>query len=97
MAPGASFNAESRTVPGFFDPVHGSAPDIVGKSLANPIAAILTAKMILDYLGEKSAAALLYRAVRQNLAEKRVRTQDLGGRSKTQDVGEDIVRILKSF
>jgi tartrate dehydrogenase/decarboxylase/D-malate dehydrogenase len=97
LAPGASFNAESRTCPGFFDPVHGSAPDIVGKSLANPIAAILTAKMILDYLGEKSAADLLYRAVRKNLAEKRVRTQDLGGRSKTHEVGEDIVRILRSF
>jgi tartrate dehydrogenase/decarboxylase / D-malate dehydrogenase len=97
LAPGASFNAETRTCPGFFDPVHGSAPDIVGKSLANPIAAILTAKMILDYLGEKSAADLLYRAVRQNLAEKRVRTQDLGGRSKTHEVGADIVRILQSF
>ena len=53
--------------------------------------------MILDYLGEKSAADLLYRAVRKNLAEKRVRTQDLGGRSKTHEVGEDIVRILRSF
>jgi len=97
LAPGASFNAEDRSSPGFFDPVHGSAPDIVGKGLANPIAAILTAKMILDYLGEKSAADLLYRAVRQNLAEKKVRTADLGGRSKTQEVGNDIIRILRTF
>jgi tartrate dehydrogenase/decarboxylase / D-malate dehydrogenase len=97
LAPGASFNAEGRSSPGLFDPVHGSAPDIVGKSLANPIAAILTAKMILDYLGEKSAADLLYRAVQQNLAEKKVRTADLGGRSKTHEVGDDIVRILRAF
>ena len=97
MAPGASFNPEERSFPGFFDPVHGSAPDIVGKRLANPIAAILTAKMILDYLGEKEAANLLYRAVRQNLSEKRIRTTDLGGRSRTDEVGEDIVRILKTL
>ena len=97
MAPGASFNPEERSFPGFFDPVHGSAPDIVGKRLANPIAAILTAKMILDYLGEKEAANLLHRAVRQNLSEKRIRTTDLGGRSRTDEVGEDIVRILKTL
>jgi tartrate dehydrogenase/decarboxylase / D-malate dehydrogenase len=97
LAPGASFNAEDRSYPGLFDPVHGSAPDIVGKSLANPIAAILTAKMILDYFGEKSAADLLYRAVQQNLAERKVRAADLGGRSKTHEVGDDIVRILQTF
>ena len=97
LAPGASFNAEDRSYPGLFDPVHGSAPDIAGKSLANPIAAILTAKMILDYLGEKSAGDLLHRAVQQNLAEKKVRTTDVGGRSKTREVGDDIVHILRSF
>lgn len=94
LAPGASFNPMDRTYPGFFDPVHGSAPDIAGKGLANPIAAILTAKMMLDYLGETEASSLLYRAVKQNLAEKRVRTMDLGGRSTTHEVGDDIVRIL---
>jgi len=97
LAPGASFNPRDRTYPGFFDPVHGSAPDIAGKGLANPIAAILTAKMILDYLNEGRAADLLYQAVKQNLAEKKVRTIDLGGRSKTNEVGDDIVRILRSF
>ena len=97
LAPGASFNPRDRTYPGFFDPVHGSAPDIAGKGLANPIAAILTAKMILDYLNEGRAAHLLYQAVKQNLAEKKVRTIDLGGRSKTNEVGDDIVRILRSF
>jgi len=97
LAPGASFNPKDKKYPGFFDPVHGSAPDIVGKGLANPLAAILTAKMMLEYLGEAEAADLLYRAVSQNLLEKKVRTVDLGGRSKTNEVGDDIVRILRSF
>jgi tartrate dehydrogenase/decarboxylase/D-malate dehydrogenase len=94
LAPGASFNPKDKTCPGFFDPVHGSAPDIAGKGLANPIAAILTAKLMLDYLGEKEAADLLSQAVKQNLSGKKIRTIDLGGRSKTNEVGEDIVRIL---
>ncbi|MCX8119032.1 MAG: isocitrate/isopropylmalate dehydrogenase family protein [Desulfobacterota bacterium] len=97
LAPGASFNPKDRTYPGLFDPVHGSAPDIAGKGLANPIAAILTAKMMLDYLGEAEAGSLLYRAVSQNLAERRVRTIDLGGRSRTEEVGDDIVRILRTL
>jgi tartrate dehydrogenase/decarboxylase/D-malate dehydrogenase len=97
LAPGASFNPVDKTYPGFFDPVHGSAPDIAGKGVANPIAAILTAKLMLDYLGETEAGNLLYQAVRHNLAEKKVRAIDLGGRSKTNEVGDDIIRILRSF
>ncbi|OGP75787.1 MAG: tartrate dehydrogenase [Deltaproteobacteria bacterium RBG_16_49_23] len=97
LAPGASFNPKDRSYPGFFDPVHGSAPDIAGKGLANPIAAILTAKLMLDYLGEEEAAGLLLRAVKQNLSEKKVRTVDLGGSSKTNEVGVDMVRILESL
>ncbi len=97
LAPGASFNPKDHTYPGLFDPVHGSAPDIAGKGLANPIAAILTAKMMLDYLGEEEAANTLYQAVQKNLAEKAVRTVDLGGRSKTNEVGDDIVRIIRSM
>jgi tartrate dehydrogenase/decarboxylase/D-malate dehydrogenase len=97
LAPGASFNPREKHYPGFFDPVHGSAPDIAGKGLANPLAAILTGKIMLDYLDEREAANLLYQAVKQNLAGKQVRTIDLGGRSKTNEVGDDIVRILRSF
>lgn len=97
LAPGASFNPEDRTYPGFFDPVHGSAPDIAGKGLANPIAAILTAKMMLDYLNEGEAASLLFQAVKLNLAEQKIRTIDLRGRSKTHEVGDDIMRILRSL
>ena len=97
LAPGATFNPEDRSNPGLFDPVHGSAPDIMGKGLANPVAAILTAKLMLDYLGEGEAASLLHRAVAQNLAEKKIRTVDLGGRSRTHEVGDDVVRILRTF
>jgi tartrate dehydrogenase/decarboxylase/D-malate dehydrogenase len=97
LAPGASFNPKDKSYPGFFDPVHGSAPDIAGRGLANPIAAILTAKLMLDYLGEEEAAGLLLRAVKQNLSEKKVRTVDLGGSSKTNEVGVDLVRILESL
>ncbi|MFB3886764.1 MAG: isocitrate/isopropylmalate dehydrogenase family protein [Thermodesulfobacteriota bacterium] len=97
LAPGASFNPGDKNSPGFFDPVHGSAPDIAGKGLANPIAAILTAKMMLDYFDEREASDLLFQAVRQNLSERKVRTVDLGGRSRTDEVGDDIVRILRSL
>jgi tartrate dehydrogenase/decarboxylase/D-malate dehydrogenase len=97
LAPGGSFNPKDKTYPGFFDPVHGSAPDITGKGLANPLAAILTAKLMLDYLGEEEAANLLYQAVKKNLSDKKVRTIDLGGRSRTHEVGEDIIRILRSL
>jgi tartrate dehydrogenase/decarboxylase / D-malate dehydrogenase len=97
LAPGASFNPKEKSLPGFFDPVHGSAPDIAGKGLANPIAAILTAKLMLDYLGEDEAAILLYRAIKQNLSERKIRALDLGGHSRTDEVGEDVVRILKSL
>ncbi len=97
LAPGASFNPKYKVYPGFFDPVHGSAPDIEGKGLANPIAAILTAKLMLDYLDEGEAADLLYQAIEQNLSERKIRTIDLGGRSKTNEVGDDVVRILRSL
>lgn len=97
LAPGGSFNPDDKTVPGLFDPVHGSAPDIAGKSLANPIAAILTAKMMLDFLGEFQTAGILNQAVKQQLAEKKIRTRDLGGDARSYEVGNDIVRILKTM
>jgi len=94
LAPGGSFNPADKNVPGLFDPVHGSAPDIAGKGLANPIAAILTAKMMLDFLGEFQTADILYQAVKQQLAEKKVRTGDLGGTARSYEVGDDLVRII---
>ncbi|MBI2368978.1 MAG: isocitrate/isopropylmalate dehydrogenase family protein [Deltaproteobacteria bacterium] len=96
VAPGASFRRD-RGAPGLFDPVHGSAPDIAGQGLANPVAAILTARMMLEYLGEAQAAEVLHEAVRQNLREGRVRTPDLGGSASTAEVGDDIARRVQEL
>ncbi len=80
-------------VPGLFEPVHGSAPDIMGKGIANPAAALFSAAMMLDYLGEEAAAARLDGAVRAHLAEGN-RTADLGGSGTTKSVASDVIRRL---
>jgi tartrate dehydrogenase/decarboxylase/D-malate dehydrogenase len=85
LAASANINP-SRRFPSMFEPVHGSAPDIAGKGIANPLAAIFSAAMMLDHLGLAKPAARIDRAVRTVLAERRVRTPDLGGSSSTADV-----------
>ncbi len=82
---------------GLFEPVHGSAPDIAGKGIANPIAAILAAKMMLDYLGEDKWAERVEKAVVTVLKEEKHLTPDLGGSSTTSDVTEAIVAALEKF
>ena len=94
LAPSANINPE-RNYPSMFEPVHGSAPDIAGKGIVNPIAAVLSAAMMLDFLGESEAAACIGRAVWRNLKERKVRTRDLGGTSSTNEVGDDIVRMIE--
>jgi tartrate dehydrogenase/decarboxylase/D-malate dehydrogenase len=79
-----------------FEPVHGSAPDIAGKGIANPLASILTAGMLLDFLNEKTAAELINRAVAQVLAERKVRTPDLGGHATTRQVGDEVMRVMQA-
>ncbi len=95
LAPGGSFRPD-RKKPGLFDPVHGSAFDIMGKGVANPVAAILTAGLMLDYLGERAAGDRIRRAVEGNLAAREVRSADLGGRSRTVEVGDDIARRIRA-
>ncbi|MBI5167365.1 MAG: tartrate dehydrogenase [candidate division NC10 bacterium] len=90
LAPSANLNPERR-FPSMFEPVHGSAPDIAGKGIVNPLAAILTAGMMLEFLGEARAAASVKQAVEKVLVEAEVRTPDLGGSSKTSQVGEAVV------
>jgi len=90
LAPSASVGEEYAA----FAPVHGSAPDIAGKGIANPIASVLSAKMMLDYLGYRREAARLDEAVEKVLADPKVRTPDLGGASKTSQVGDRIVQEL---
>jgi tartrate dehydrogenase/decarboxylase/D-malate dehydrogenase len=74
-----------------FEPVHGSAPDIAGKGVVNPLAAILSAGMMLDHLVGPEAGAAVERAVAAVLADGKVRTPDLGGKSTTQEVGEAVL------
>jgi tartrate dehydrogenase/decarboxylase/D-malate dehydrogenase len=93
LAPAANLNP-TRKFPSMFEPVHGSAPDIAGKGVVNPIAAILTGGMLLDFLGARRAAVRIQKAVAAVLAEGTVRTPDLGGRSKTKEVTAAILGHL---
>jgi isopropylmalate/isohomocitrate dehydrogenase-like protein len=79
-----------------FEPVHGSAPDIAGKAIANPMAAILSAKMMLQYLGEDKWAEHVENAVITVLKEKKHLTPDLGGTSTTREVAEAIINALEA-
>ncbi|MGI5835545.1 MAG: isocitrate/isopropylmalate dehydrogenase family protein [Chloroflexota bacterium] len=93
LAPGGNINTEGT--PSMFEPIHGSAPDIAGKGIANPVAAILAGKMMLEKLGEEKAALLVDRAVSGVLGERSIRTPDLGGRNSTVEVGDAIAnRVL---
>ena len=94
LAPGANLNPE-RTAPSMFEPVHGSAPDIAGKGIANPIAQVWTAAMMLDHLQETGAAAALTGAIEAQLAEGEVVTRDLGGDADTGQVVEALVRRVE--
>jgi tartrate dehydrogenase/decarboxylase/D-malate dehydrogenase len=93
LAPSANLNPERR-YPSMFEPVHGSAPDIFGKGIANPIAMIWSGALMLDFLGEQEAADLIVAAIRTVLAAGRVRTPDLGGRASTVQMGDAIVAAL---
>lgn len=90
LAPSANLDPTRRS-PSMFEPVHGSAPDIAGRGLVNPMAAILSAGMMLDHLGVGEGGKAVERAVAAVLAEGQVRTPDLGGTSKTADVTDAII------
>jgi tartrate dehydrogenase/decarboxylase/D-malate dehydrogenase len=92
IAPTANLNPE-RSFPSMFEPIHGSAFDIAGKGVANPIATFWTASMMLEHLGEAGAAARLMRAIEAVTASK-VFTPDLGGRARTRDVTEAVLGAL---
>ena len=94
IAPSANLNPE-REFPSLFEPVHGSAPDIAGKGIANPIGQIWSGVMMLDHLGEQTAGNAVMAAIEELLASPEgVRTPDLGGNGSCRDVGEDIARIV---
>lgn len=84
----------TRKHPSLFEPVHGSAPDITGKGIANPLAAILSAAMMLEHLGDEAAANRIHTAVAELLRTGGPRTPDLGGTGTTTEVGEAVARII---
>lgn len=84
----------TREYPSMFEPVHGSAPDIAGQGKANPIAAILSAAMMLEFLGESESSERIKKAVRDNLFENQIKTPDRNGSNTTSDVGDDIAGRL---
>jgi tartrate dehydrogenase/decarboxylase/D-malate dehydrogenase len=92
LAPSTNTNPE-RQFPSMFEPVHGSAPDIAGRGIANPVAAILSAAMMLDHLRQPSAAAMIRRAVEKTLGEGK-QTPDLRGSLTTRQMGDAVVARL---
>ena len=90
LAPSANLDP-SRRFPSMFEPVHGSAPDIAGLGIVNPMAAIFSASMMLDHLECPEAAAAIHNAVAAVLGEGKVRTPDLGGSSQTNDVTDAVM------
>ena len=82
IAPSGNINPENK-FPSLFEPVHGSAPDIAGKGIANPIGQIWSGAMLLDYLGEKEASKTIVDSIEKTLSDKKNRTKDLNGESNT--------------
>ena len=91
FAAGGNINPE-RTYPSMFEPIHGSAPKYAGKNIVNPIAAIESARLLLDHIGQEQAAADVQQAVKKVLAAGQVRTRDMGGKHKTPEVGDAVAK-----
>ena len=93
IAPGGNINPEKEH-PSMFEPVHGSAPDIAGKGIANPIAQIWTGAMMLDHLGHEDAGRAVVQAIERVVQEGKVLTRDLGGTASTADVGKAVTELI---
>lgn len=94
LAAGANLNPE-RKYPSMFEPIHGSAPDIAGKGLANPLAAIWSVSQMLDFFGREDWGVKVLAAIETLLTEQKVLTPDLGGTAKTKEIASAILAILK--
>ena len=95
VGPSGNINPD-RTTPSMFEPIHGSAPDIAGKGVANPIAAIWAGAMMLDHLGERAAHDAILRAIERVIGDERVKTPDLGGRATTAEMTRAVTAALQS-
>ena len=93
LAPGGNINPEKEH-PSMFEPVHGSAPDIAGKGIANPVAQVWTGAMLLEHLGHATAAQAVVRAIESLVAEGKTVTRDLGGKASTREVGEALAALI---
>ena len=92
IAPTANLNPE-RKFPSMFEPIHGSAFDITGKGIANPIATFWTASMMLEHLGEKEASVRMMKAI-EAVTAKKIHTPDLGGEATTEIVTSAVCDAL---
>jgi len=88
LAPGANIGTKAA----IFEAVHGSAPDIAGKGIANPSAQMLAAAMMLDHIGEQDRAQRIRRAVADTIVRDHIRTRDLGGTASTEEFGRAVAR-----
>ncbi|MGH7354235.1 MAG: tartrate dehydrogenase [Candidatus Rokuibacteriota bacterium] len=93
LAPGANINPEKQD-PSMFEPVHGSAPDIAGKGLANPVAQVWTGALMLEHLGHAEAARAVVGAVERLVEEGKTLTRDLGGKATTAEVGRALAALV---
>ncbi|MDA0305863.1 MAG: tartrate dehydrogenase [Proteobacteria bacterium] len=93
IAPGANINPE-KEYPSMFEPVHGSAPDIAGQGIANPIGQIWSGAMMLEHLGQTEAAAAIISAIEKVLKDSDVKTPDMGGKASTEELGRAIEEAL---
>jgi tartrate dehydrogenase/decarboxylase/D-malate dehydrogenase len=94
IAPSGNINPENK-FPSLFEPVHGSAPDIAGKGIANPVGQIWSGAMMLDYLGEKEASDRIINSIEKTLSDEKSRTKDLSGNLNTKDCGNAVMSNLK--
>ncbi|MBU2534269.1 MAG: tartrate dehydrogenase [Alphaproteobacteria bacterium] len=93
IAPGGNINPE-KEYPSMFEPVHGSAPDIAGKGIANPIGQIWSGAMMLDHLGHPEAAKAIVSAIEKVIVEKDVLTADMGGKATCEELGKAIADLI---
>ena len=93
IAPSANINPE-RDFPSCFEPVHGSAPDIAGKGIANPIGQIWSAAMMLEHLGHQEAADDIVAAIEKVILDGSTLTADMGGKANTRELGQAVADAL---